>query len=79
MYYNYKFDKTNDTLGKMSYYEIYECEPLSKFYAFTLSNISTCIEPVSDNHEDDVSDIIVILSQVFYVMYMLSEELVMNL
>lgn len=27
-------------------YNIYECDPMSEFYAFTIVNTTTCIEPM---------------------------------
>ena len=60
-------------------YEIYDCDPMSEFYAFTIANTTACIEPmycesVSDTHAE--TSYLEVFAQLCEIAYLLSEEFV---
>ena len=60
-------------------YEIYDCEPMSEFYAFTIANTTACIEPMYCESEAEViqePSFLEVFQQLCEIAYLLSEEFV---
>ena len=58
-------------------YEIYDCEPMSEFYAFTIANTTACIEPMYCENEPEViqgPSFLEVFQQLCEIAYLLSEE-----
>jgi hypothetical protein len=64
-------------------YDIHACEPFSQHYAFTIANISTCVEPhyVPDSTAEITTDEspYLVLAQICETIYLLSEVLLRGL
>ncbi len=61
-------------------YEIYECDPMSEFYAFTIANRTACIEPMyydeSGSYTHAETSYLEVFAQICEIAYLLSEEFV---
>lgn len=57
-------------------YNIYECDLMSEFYAFTILNTSTCIEPMYYEGSPEVIEgpsFLEVFQQICEIAYLLSE------